>query len=72
VFVHVALASQLSVPAVHSSSSAQVTPSPVYPALHAHVNEPGVFVHVALTSQLSDAVAHSSISVQVIVVSEHV
>jgi hypothetical protein len=24
-------------------------PSPVNPALHAHVREPGVFVHVALT-----------------------
>ncbi len=26
----------------------QVTPSPEYPVLHEHVNDPGVLVHVAL------------------------
>jgi len=40
VFVHVALASQVLVPVVHSSSSVQVVPSPVKPGLHVHVELP--------------------------------
>ena len=35
-----------------STIPVQFTPSPVYPELHAHVNDPGVLVHVALPSQL--------------------
>ena len=37
-----------------------VTPSPEYPVLQAHVNEPTVFVHSARVSwQLSDLAVHS-------------
>ena len=53
VFVHVALALQLSVFAVHSSTSLHVTPFPVNPALHVQVKPPCVFAHVAWLEQLS-------------------
>jgi hypothetical protein len=64
VFVQVAFALQLLIPAVHSFTSVQVTPLPVKPALHAHVNEPVVFTHVAFALQLFVPV-HSFTSAQV-------
>ena len=40
-----------------------VVPTPVYPSLHVHVNDPTVFAHAALSSQLLSAgCAHSSTS----------
>ncbi len=42
-----------------------ITPSPVYPALHVHINEPSVFIHVANVSrQLSCPSTHSLLSVE--------
>jgi len=64
VLLHVALASQLSVPSTHSFSSLQVTPSPVYPESHAQLNDPVVLEHVALASQLSVPKIHSLSSLQ--------
>ena len=49
----------------HSSTSAQVRPSPVKPAWQAQVRDPGVLVQVALTLQPPLLVAHSFTSVQV-------
>ena len=43
-----------------------VVPSPLYPLLHAHVNEPAVSVHVASAGQLCAAVVHSSMFVHVV------
>jgi len=65
VFVHVALALQLSVFAVHSFTSVHVTPLPVNPGLHAQVNPPVVFVQMALALQLSVFAVHSFTSVHV-------
>ena len=65
VFVHVAFAPQLAPPAVHSLTSAQVTPLPEYPLLHAHVKLPAVFVHVALALQFELPAVHSLTSAQV-------
>ena len=48
VLLQVALASQLSVFAVHSSMSVQVEPSPVKPVLHSQLNPPSVLVQAAL------------------------
>ena len=47
----------------------QLVPFPLYPALHAQVNDPGVLVQVARasSSQLSILRVHSSISIQNIV-----
>ena len=44
---------------------AQLTPSPVYPALQVHVKEPLVFVHSASSWQLCSPVSHSSTNQQV-------
>jgi hypothetical protein len=57
--VHVACASQLSDPRLHSKTFAHATPLPVHPALHAHVKLPVVSVHVASGAQLSVPSAHS-------------
>jgi hypothetical protein len=46
-------------------SIAHVSPSPAYPLLHAHVNEPRVLLHVAVDAQLSVPAEHSSTSPQV-------
>ena len=43
----------------------QVVPSPMYPALHAHVRLPGVLVHVAFAEQPPLEVRHSLMSEQV-------
>jgi hypothetical protein len=65
VFVQVAFAWQLSVLAVHSFTSVQVTPLPVKPVLQAQVKLPRVFRQVAFALQLSVLVVHSSTSLQV-------
>ena len=57
--MQVALSLQLSVPAVHSLTSAHVTPLPRYPLLQAQVNAPTVLVQVALALQLSMPAVHS-------------
>ncbi len=63
----IASAVQLSVPTRHSSPTTHVTPSPVYPALHAHENEPGWFAQSAFASQLlSASSAHSLLSVHAV------
>jgi hypothetical protein len=49
----------------HSSMSSQVTPEPLYPRLHAHVNDPDVFAHAAFASQSDVPKLHSSTSVHV-------
>jgi hypothetical protein len=71
VFVHVALALQSSVLAVHSFVSAQplapwpgVAPAGVYPELHVHVNDPCVSAHVAFALQSSVLAVHSLILMQ--------
>ena len=46
----------------HYNTPSHVIPSPKYPVLHLHVNEPSVFVQAAFASQLSVADSHSSIS----------
>ena len=61
----VALAEQLSVPRVHSSSSLQVVPSPVKPLLQSQVKLPTVLVQVASAAQVSVPSVHSLESVQV-------
>ena len=38
----------------------QIMPSPMYPALQAHENEPTVLRHAALMSHAGDSLAHSS------------
>jgi hypothetical protein len=48
VFEQAAFALQLCVFNVHSLVSVQLIPLPVYPTLHAHVNEPWPLVHTAL------------------------
>jgi hypothetical protein len=45
--------------ALTASTGVHVTPSPVYPGLHVHLNEPTVFVQVAWASQLSVPFEHS-------------
>ena len=40
-----------------------LTPSPLYPVLQVHVNEPSVLLHDALVSQSCVPAAHSSMSV---------
>ena len=37
-------------------------PSPVYPALQIHSNDPNVFLQNAFASQLCDPIVHSSMS----------
>ena len=64
VLVQVALASQSSVLAVHSSTSEQEVPLPVKPELHEQVKPPVVLVQVALASQSSVLAVHSLMSVQ--------
>src|SRR5688572_14603851 len=49
----------------HSSTSSQVTPSPVKPTWQVQSNEPGVSVQSASAEQLSVPVAHSSMLTQV-------
>jgi hypothetical protein len=53
---------QTAVFAAHSSTSRQVTPSPVQPALQAQVKAPTVLVQVAFALQFELLVAHSSTS----------
>jgi len=65
VLVHTSPAAQPAVPSAHSSTSAQLVPSPVNPASHAQENEPTSLVHVAFASQESGA-AHSSTSAQLV------
>ena len=43
----------------------QEVPSPVYPLLHAQVNDPGVLVQAALLSQLWPPATHSSMSAEI-------
>ena len=64
--LHVWPAVHVSVFNAHSSISLHVTPSPVYPLLHPHVNDPAVLLQVAFTSQLSVFNPHSSISLQLV------
>jgi hypothetical protein len=66
VLVQVALAWQLCVPAVHSLTSAQLTPLPLNPELHAQLKPPWVSVQVALAWQLWVPRAHSLTSPQVL------
>jgi hypothetical protein len=51
---------------VLDATETQEVPFPVYPALHAHVRDPGVLVQVALVSQppFGVTVVHSSTSEQ--------
>ena len=67
-FVHVAFGSHTAGVGkvnAHSFTSVHVTPSPMYPALQPHVNEPAVFVQNPFTLQLSEFAAHSSTSMHV-------
>jgi hypothetical protein len=43
----------------HSVTSAHVTPDPVYPRLHVHVNEPVELAHAACVPQLCTPSMHS-------------
>ena len=43
----------------HSVTSAHVTPDPVYPRLHVHVNEPVESAHAACAPQLCTPSVHS-------------
>jgi hypothetical protein len=63
VFAQTPFALQFAPPVVHSLTSVHSVPVPVYPALHAQVNEPSRFVHVAFASH--GLFAHSFTSVQV-------
>jgi hypothetical protein len=57
---------QFAAPVLHSSTSLQVMPSPLQPALQVHLNVPGRFSQVACGEQLAVPAAHSSSSVQVV------
>ena len=63
--MQVALASQPPLLVRHSSTSVQVSPSPVKPALQAQVRLPGVLVQVAFALQPPLPEAHSLTSTQV-------
>jgi hypothetical protein len=64
VHVEVPPAAQSCVPLAHSSTSEQVTPSPVKPLLQTQVRPPLVFEQVASAEQPPLAVWHSSTSMQ--------
>jgi hypothetical protein len=67
VFVHAALLEHPPLLVLHALIAVQVTPSPVYPLLHAHVFVPGpVLVHVALVPHPPLFVVHELIGVHVI------
>ena len=51
VLVQLAYWLQRCVPAVHSSTSSQCVPLPVYPEGQVHVKDPAVSVHVATVAQ---------------------
>ncbi len=65
VLVQLPFALQLAAPLVHSLMSEQVTPSPLYPDLHAQVNAPAVLVQVPLALQFAVPAVHSFTSVHV-------
>ena len=54
VSVHAAPVAQLCVPAEHSLKvTHELTPSPEYPGLHTHVNDPGTLLQLLNVWQLS-------------------
>ncbi len=57
---HIAVVAQLCVFKTHSSTEVHTKPSPAYPALQVHVNEPVISAHVeSPTGQLCKVNVHS-------------
>merc|ERR1712025_575169 len=64
-FSQIELDGQVSVPAAHSSTSSQVSPSPENPVLHSQSKPPTLLEQAALASQLSVCFLHSFTSAHV-------